>query len=43
MELTCPVCGGARFNEEVLSVQYKGLNVNEVLHLSIEEARWRGC
>jgi excinuclease ABC subunit A len=38
IEVTCPVCGGARFNEEVLSVQYKGLNVNEVLHLSVEEA-----
>lgn len=38
IEVTCPVCGGARFNEYVLSVQYKGLNVNEVLHLSVEEA-----
>ncbi len=38
IEVICPVCGGARFNEEVLSVQYKGLNVNEVLHLSVEEA-----
>jgi excinuclease ABC subunit A len=38
IEVTCPVCGGARFNEEVLSVRVKGLNVNEVLHLSVEEA-----
>jgi excinuclease ABC subunit A len=34
----CDVCGGARYNRETLQVTYKGLNIAEVLDLSIEEA-----
>jgi len=34
----CEVCKGARFNEETLSVKYKGKNIAEVLDMSVEEA-----
>ena len=36
--LTCPVCKGKRFREEVLDVTYKGKNISEVLELTVEEA-----
>jgi len=35
----CEVCGGKRFNEATLRVQFKGKNVAEVLDLSVIEAR----
>lgn len=38
IEVTCPVCGGNRFNDEVLSVKYKGHNIKEILKMSVEEA-----
>ncbi len=38
IEVTCPVCYGNRFSDEVLSVQYKGHSINDVLKLSVEEA-----
>jgi excinuclease ABC subunit A len=38
VHLTCEVCHGKRFKEEVLEVQYKGKNVFEVLELSVDEA-----
>ncbi len=34
----CPVCKGARFNKDVLSVRYKGLNISQVLDLTCSEA-----
>jgi excinuclease ABC subunit A len=34
----CPVCGGKRFNDQTLEIRYKGLNISEVLGLSIEDA-----
>lgn len=34
----CDVCHGARFNRETLEVRYKGLNVAEILALSVDEA-----
>jgi excinuclease ABC subunit A len=34
----CEVCGGKRFNEATLRVQFKGKNVAEVLELSVTEA-----
>lgn len=36
--VTCDVCDGKRFTKETLEVTYKGKNINEVLHLTIEEA-----
>ncbi len=38
VHLTCEVCGGKKFKEEVLEVQYKGKNVYEVLEMSVDEA-----
>lgn len=35
---TCPKCLGKRFNEEVLSVRYKGKTIADILELSIDEA-----
>lgn len=37
-EVPCPLCKGAQFNEEVLSVQYKGHSIHEILLLTVEEA-----
>jgi excinuclease ABC subunit A len=34
----CDVCHGTRYNRETLQVRYKGLNIAEVLDLSVEEA-----
>ena len=38
VHLTCEVCNGHRFKEEVLEVQYEGKSVFEVLELSVDEA-----
>lgn len=38
VHLTCESCGGKRFKEEVLEVQYKGKNVYDVLEMSVDEA-----
>jgi excinuclease ABC subunit A len=38
VHLTCEVCGGKRFKEEVLEVQYHGKSVYEVLEMSVDEA-----
>jgi excinuclease ABC subunit A len=38
VETPCPVCKGARYNEETLEVAYKDKNIAEVLDMSIEEA-----
>jgi excinuclease ABC subunit A len=35
----CEVCGGKRFNEATLRVQFKGKNIAEVLDLSVTEAK----
>jgi len=34
----CEVCRGKRFNEATLRIQFKGLNISDVLNLTIEEA-----
>ena len=38
VHLTCESCGGKRFKEEVLEVNYKGKSVFDVLELSVDEA-----
>jgi excinuclease ABC subunit A len=38
VHLTCEVCGGRRFKDEVLEVTYKGKNIFDVLELSVDEA-----
>ncbi|QPG05819.1 excinuclease ABC subunit UvrA [Salinimonas marina] len=35
----CDVCKGKRYNRETLEIQYKGKNINEVLSMTVEEAR----
>jgi excinuclease ABC subunit A len=37
--VTCEVCGGRRYDRETLQVRYKGLNVADILELSVEQAR----
>ncbi|MEY2640930.1 MAG: excinuclease subunit excinuclease subunit [Candidatus Parcubacteria bacterium] len=34
----CDICNGKRFTKETLEVKYKGKNVHDVLHMTIEEA-----
>ncbi|MFD7031004.1 ABC transporter [Streptomyces sp. NPDC059917] len=34
----CPLCAGARYNEETLQVRHAGLNIAEVLELTVEAA-----
>jgi excinuclease ABC subunit A len=36
--VSCDVCKGKRYNRETLEVKYKGLNIYEVLEMTIEEA-----
>lgn len=38
VHLTCELCGGKRFKEEVLEVTYKGKNIYEVLEMSVDES-----
>lgn len=38
VDVLCPVCGGKQFNDRVLSVQYRGYSIKEVLSLSVDEA-----
>ncbi|WP_289028889.1 excinuclease ABC subunit UvrA [uncultured Paraglaciecola sp.] len=35
----CDICKGKRYNRETLEIQYKGLNIHQVLEMTIEEAR----
>ena len=37
--VTCDVCKGKRYNHETLEVRYKGLNIAEVLELTVHQAR----
>jgi len=37
--VTCDVCKGQRYNRETLDVRYKGLNISEVLGLTVRQAR----
>ncbi|MBC7850654.1 MAG: excinuclease ABC subunit UvrA [Chitinophagaceae bacterium] len=38
VHLTCEVCGGKRFKEEVLEVTYKSKSIFDVLDMSVDEA-----
>ena len=37
-KVVCPICNGNQFQDQILSVKYKGLSIKEILDLSIEEA-----
>jgi excinuclease ABC subunit A len=36
--LTCETCGGKRFKKEILDIRYKGRTIDDVLHLTIDDA-----
>ena len=38
VQVRCEACGGRRFNEETLSIRYRGRTITEVLDMSISEA-----
>src|ERR1700730_7160543 len=37
VEVLCPTCKGARYNQDTLEIKFQGKNIAEVLDLSIEE------
>lgn len=39
MYVSCDVCKGKRYNRETLEILYKGKNINEILGLTVEDAR----
>jgi len=38
VRMTCEVCGGSRFDRETREIRYQGLDIGQVLALSIDEA-----
>jgi excinuclease ABC subunit A len=38
MFVTCAICKGTRYNRETLEVKYKGLNIADILDLTVDEA-----
>ncbi|MCO6496104.1 MAG: excinuclease ABC subunit UvrA [Chitinophagaceae bacterium] len=38
VHLTCEVCKGTRFKEEILEVKYNGKNIHDVLEMSVDDA-----
>lgn len=38
VHLTCETCGGKRFKDEVLEVQYKGKSIYDILELGVDES-----
>ena len=37
--VNCEDCSGKRYNKETLQIEYKGKNIDDVLSLSVDEAR----
>ncbi len=37
VEILCPTCKGARYNQNTLEVKYRGKNIAEVLDMSVED------
>lgn len=38
IEMICDECNGQRFKKDVLQVNYNGVNINDILSMSVEEA-----
>jgi excinuclease ABC subunit A len=38
VDVVCEACGGRRFNEETLEIAYRGLNIHDVLDLTLDRA-----
>jgi excinuclease ABC subunit A len=38
MYVKCDICGGSRYNRDTLDIKYKGLNIAELLELTVAEA-----
>ena len=36
--MVCEACGGKRFKPDILEVRYKGMNIDDILNMSVEEA-----
>jgi excinuclease ABC subunit A len=36
--VTCEACGGRRYNRETLEIAYKGMNISDVLNMTVDEA-----
>ncbi len=34
----CEVCGGTRYNKETLEIRYRGMNIADVLNMSVQDA-----
>ena len=37
--IPCEVCNGTRYNAKTLAIQYRGMNISEVLRMTVSEAR----
>ena len=38
VSMVCEACGGRRFKSDILEVRYKGMNIDDILNMSVEEA-----
>lgn len=36
--IICPICNGKRYNENVLGIKYRGLSMDDILNLTVEQA-----